>query len=378
MKKIQIKMIFYTAVVISTIQLGCNKNLDLTPLDRISDASFWKTPNDFMLAANKFYLYQRTFTDVLQDNPHADTRSDYGGINAFSRGTNTSTVTDNSYNTAYTRLREVNYLLSKAVTYPAPQDIKKYVAEAKFFRAYVYFDLLQLYGAVPLITKPLETTSPELNLPRTSRDSIVDFIISNLNEATPDLPIESQNLTTDKGRVTKGSAQAFLSRVALYEGTWQKFRNGNAARFNALLDMAVASSNAVITSNEYALFAPATLGDSALKYFFILENQKSNPAGIQKSANKETIQANRYEQTARQVRFNIGQTGTPGFTRRLANIYLCNDGLPIDKSPLFQGYALMKTEFGNRDNRMRYTMRVAGGYYWKGNNNWHINWDWSA
>jgi hypothetical protein len=66
------------------------------------------------------------------------------------------------------------------------------------------------------------------------------------------------------------------------------------------------------------------------------------------------------------------------FTRRLANIYLCNDGLPIDKSPLFQGYALMKSEFTNRDNRMRYAMRVAGYYYWKGNNNWHINWDWSA
>lgn len=378
MKKLRIQSILFIMVLFSSIQYGCNKNLDLEPLDRISDASFWLSPNDFMLAANKFYLYQRTFTDVLQDNPHSDIRSDYGGINAFSRGSNTASVTDNSYNTAYTRLREINYMLAKAATYAVPGDIKKYVAEAKFFRAYVYFDLLELYGAVPLIKQPLGTASPELYLPRTSRDSIVDFIISNLTEAVPDLPLENQNLATDKGRVTKGSAQAFLSRVALYEGTWQKFRNGNTARYNALLDIAIAASDAVITSNEYALFAPPALGDSALKYLFILENQKSNPAGIQKSANKENIQANRYDQTLRQVRFNIGQTGTPGFTRRLANIYLCNDGLPIDKSPLFQGYALMKSEFANRDNRMRYTMRVAGYYYWKGNNNWHINWDWSA
>ena len=42
----------------------------------------------------------------------------------------------------------------------------------------------------------------------------------------PDLPLESAILSADKGRVSKGAAQAFLGRVSLYEGTWQKFRNG--------------------------------------------------------------------------------------------------------------------------------------------------------
>ncbi|MEO5683651.1 MAG: RagB/SusD family nutrient uptake outer membrane protein [Chitinophagaceae bacterium] len=378
MKNLSVIYISILTVVMAVTQYSCNKGLDLKPLDQLSDASYWQTPNDFMLAANKFYTYQRTFVDVLQDNPHSDSRSDYGGINAFSRGLNTAPTSDGTYNTDYTRIREINYLLAKAAAYASPADIKKYVAEAKFFRAYLYFDLLQVYGAVPLVTKPLGTGSVELMAPRTGRDSIADFIIADLNAAIPDLPLESANAATDKGRITKGSAQAFLSRVALFEGTWQKFRNGSSARYSALLDMAVTASNQVISSNEYALFAPAVLGDSALKYLMILENQKSNPAGVQKSANKEYIQANRYDQAIRQVRFNISQTGTPGFTRRLANIYLCNDGLPIEKSALFQGYALMKTEFANRDNRMRYNMKVAGGYYWKGNNNWHINWDWSA
>jgi hypothetical protein len=376
MKKLQ--YILLSGIAITIIQTGCNKSLNLDPLDQLSDASYWKSPNDFMLAANKFYTYQRTFTDVLQDNPHSDIRSDYGGINTFSRGTNTLPTTDNSYNNAYGRLREINYLLAKAAAYTTPADIRKYVAEAKFFRAYVYFDLLQLFGAVPLITKPLDPGSAELQAPRAARDSVVDFIIADLNAAIPDLPLESANATTDKGRITKGSAQSFLSRVALYEGTWQKFRNGSATRYNNLLDIAITSGNAVITSNEYALFAPAVLGDSAQKYLFILENQKSNPAGVQKSANKEYIQANKYDQSIRQIRFNVSHTGTPNFTRRLANMYLCNDGLPIDKSPLFQGYATMRSEFTSRDNRMRYNMAVAGNYYWSGNNNWHINWDWSA
>jgi len=395
MKKLSILYILGITVGIGVLQTACKKALNLTPLDQLSDASYWKTPNDYMLASNQFYTYLRTFTDVLQDNPHSDGRSDYGGINAVSRGTNTTPTSDNIWNSnynnttvnstivnsvatgAWSRIRVINYLLAKAATYSTPDDIKKYVAEAKFFRAYIYFDLLQLYGGVPIITAPLDPASPELMGGRSSRDSVVDFIINDLNQAIPDLPVESAIASTDKGRVSKGAAQSFLSRVALYEGSWQKFRSGSSARYNSLFDMAISAAGSVIASNEYALFAPAVLGDSAQKYMFILENQKSNPAGINKSANKEYILANRYDQTIRQIRFNVSHTGAPGFTRRLANIYLCSDGLPIDKSPLFQGYATMNSEFVNRDRRMFYTMRVAGWYYWSGNNNWHINWDWS-
>jgi hypothetical protein len=45
-------------------------------------------------------------------------------------------------------------------------------------------------------------------------------------------------------------------------------------------------------------------------------------------------------------------------------MYLCKDGLPIDKSPLFQGYATTTSEYGNRDNRMKYTLMLDGKYYW--------------
>lgn len=395
MKKLSLLYILGIAVVVSTLQTACKKSLNLSPLDQLSDSTYWKSPNDFMFAANQFYTYLRTFTDIQQDNPHSDIRSDYGGVNAFSRGTNTIPTSDNVWNSnynntivnntttasvatgAWSRIRVINYLLDKAANYSSPADIKKYVAEARFFRAYIYFDLLQLYGGVPIVTHALTSASPELMMPRASRDSVVNFIINDLNLAIPDLPVESAIASTDKGRISKGAAQGFLSRVALYEGTWQKFRNGSSARYDSLLDIATSSAGAVIASNEYALFAPAVLGDSAQKYMFILENQKSNPAAINKSANKEYIIANRYDQTLRQIRFNVSHTGTPGFTHRLANIYLCSDGLPIDKSPLFQGYATMNSEFVNRDKRMFYTLKVANWYYWSGNNNWHINWDWS-
>jgi hypothetical protein len=117
------------------------------------------------------------------------------------------------------------------------------------------------------------------------------------------------------------------------------------------------------------LFAPAALGDSAQKYMFILEDEKSNPAGINKSANKEYILANRYSYTQRQIRNNVTHTLIGGgISKKFADMYLCQDGLPVTKSLLFQGYDMTRSEFLNRDNRMRYTMMIDSNYYWDNEN----------
>ena len=359
---------------------GCKKNVDLQPLVEISDGSFWKTPNDFKLAANNFYGYLRTFS---QGNGDGHSGSDLGADRgAIARGTNTIGSTDNNYTDAYKWIRATNYLIHQAANYATPADLKQYVAEAKFFRAYVYFDkLFTSYGGVILVKDLLTLESPELTAARSSRDETIDFIISDLEAAIPDLPLETAIGAADKGRVSKGAAQAFLARVCLYEGTWQKFRNGNAARYNAFLDKAISNSDSVITSNQYALFKPAALGDSALKYMFILENQKSNPANITKSANNEYILAVRYESNnllktiPNQISF--GALGAD-VSRKMADMYLCSDGLPINKTTTGFSRATLSSEFQNRDNRMRYYMCVPGYRYWQNATNWHINWDWSA
>lgn len=360
--------------------VSCNDLVDMKPINEISDADYWKTADQFKLAANEFYTYLRTFSDILNDSPHADRRADFvfvTGGNTFSNGSNTIPNTDGNWNSAYARIRATNYLIEKAATYNQPTEIQGYVAEARFFRAYLYFDLLQLFGEVPLITKTLTTTSSELTIPKNTRTEVVDFIIQDLETAIATLPAENAIVSVDKGRVSLGAAQAFLGRVALYEGTWQKFR-GNTARANALLDKAISSSDAVIKSTQYELFAPTALGDSAQKYMFILENQQSNPANITKAANKEYVLANRYDFASRQIRTNITHASLNNVywvTRKFATMYLCNDGLPIEKSPLFKGFATTTSEYENRDNRMRYNLMIDGRYYWDNENpGARINW----
>ncbi|RZF57454.1 RagB/SusD family nutrient uptake outer membrane protein [Sphingobacterium corticibacterium] len=372
MKRNIIKSIAYTMLVSSTlVQTRCNKILDLDPLVQIADGNYWQSAKDFQLFANDFYSYRRGFSAVVSDAPHSDLRSDLikaPDPNVFSNGTNTIPASDGNYSGAFSRIRAINMLLQKAAEYSRPEEIAQYVAEAHFFRAYVYFDLLQLYGNAQIIEDVLDVSDPILYGPRNNRTEVADFIIADLQKAIPGLPLESDIATADKGRVSRGAAQAFLSRVALFEGTWQKFRS-NTERGSALLDIAARSARDVINSAQYELFKPAVLGDSAQKYLFILEDEKSNPASITKSANREYIFSNRYDEVLNRIGINISRgqlANVVWVTRKFANMYLSQNGLPIDHpdNAQFEGYATMTSEYQNRDNRMKYTLMPPKQAYW--------------
>lgn len=370
-------LLFLSAGVMFT---ACNKALDLDPLDQIADGNYWKTANQFKLFANQFYGWRRDFRAVINDNPHSDYRSDLISNltpNPFSNGTNTITATDGNFSGAFSRIRLINTLLLNAGNYGNQGEIAPYVAEAKFFRAYLYFDLLQLYGDVPVIDKVIDVSDPILVASRNSRAEVTDFIIADLQAAIPSLPLESAIAATDKGRVSRGTAQAFLSRVALFEGTWQKFR-GNTVRATPLLTVAVSAAKDVMTSTQYELFKPTILGDSAQKYLFVLEDAKSNPAAIAKSANREYIFNNRHDEILNPIGTNIshGQFANVVLvSRKFANMYLSQNGLPIDNSnnTQFAGYSTMTSEYQNRDNRMKHTLMPPKKAYWS-NDNGRVNW----
>ncbi len=149
----------------------------------------------------------------------------------------------------------------------------------------------------------------------------------------------------------------------------KKFRNGDAARYNGLFDKSIAASNAVTGSTQYQLFAPAILGDSAQKYMFILEDERSNPASITKSANKEYILANRYSYALRQIRNNVTHTMIEWrYLKKVCRYVPVPGWIAHYPVAIVQGYTTPVSEFGNRDNRMRYTMMVHNNFYWDNEN----------
>lgn len=331
---------FFLILVIT----GCKKTLDLKPEDQISDASFWKTPGHFELAANDFYY-------GLQEVPqYVDINSDIAfgaGANPVSDGSYQASANSTVWDNSYKQIRAINYLLQKAPESNLGTAIDRWVGEALFFRAYNYWKLVKTFGGVPKIDKVLDVNSTELYTAKSTQAEIIDFILDDLENASAKLPKQSELTSDELGRVTQGAALALKARAALYMGTWAKYHGEpDAAKY---ISTAVDAANKVVTSGEYALYTDK--GADSYKYLFILQGDDS----------KEVLLARRYyanravHNWTRELWFNYMVP-----TKNLADMYLATDGLPIDKSPLFQGYNTLTSEFQNRDPRMSMTFIVPG------------------
>lgn len=355
--------------------------MNLDPKADLGDNLVWDKADNFQLFANQFYGWTRDFQmgadygSGVSDGPHSDYRSDLicsSNINTYSQGTNAIPATDGNYTTLYKRIYYTNLLLKNAEGFSNQTAIATPKGEALWFRAYLHFELVQLYGNAQLLTEPLDMDSEQLYQPRDDRGVVIDQIIKDLQDAAQLLPTSAE-----VGRVTKDAANALISRVALYEGTWQKFHNNNTSRAQELLTIAKNAAEAVMTAGNYSLFYNATLGTKSYQYLFTLEDaDQCNPAGLNKSANTEYIMSTRHRDGDKMA-LNVTHAMVANVcfpTRKLANMYLCQDGLPVTKSTVFQGYTLATSEFQNRDNRMNSTLLRHGERYWNNDGKWRTTW----
>ena len=356
--------------------------MDLEPLSDLGDNLVWDNAANFQLFANQFYSWPHDFARAVSDEPHSDYRSDLvagSSMNVYSQGTNAIPATDANYTKLYKRIYYTNLLLKNAESFDVPADIIVPVAEAKFFRAYSHFELVQLYGDAIILTEPLDLDSEKLYGRRNDRGEVIDQVIKDLKDAVGGLPETS----SEAGRLNKYIAYAMLSRVALYEGTWQKFHtNGkdatsNTSRSTELLTIAKDAANEVIKGGKYQLFYNEKLGNESYRYMFTLEDgAQCNPANLSKSDNTEYIFVKRHR-NGDKTAWNLthGMVANACYvTRKLANMYLCSDGLPIGKSSKFQQYAGVTDEFQNRDNRMGNNMLYHGQQYWNNDGKWRTTW----
>lgn len=366
--------------------------MDFEPEDKMGDNQVWNSQDNFQLFANQFYGWLRdiqasNYQSGLSDGVHSDFRSDLictSNENIYSMGAFTKPATDGNYSTLYKRIYYTNLLIQHAAEF-GKSRVGAPLGEAYFFRAYLHFELVQIYGDVILLTKPLDIDSEELTASRDSRTIVIDQILADLDSAAvylPDMPLED-------GRLCKDAAYAMAGRVALYEGTWEKFHKEdmwqtgdinsttNSDRVKKLLHKAITSSEKVMTNGNFQLFSNATLAEHSYRYMFILEDAaQCNPVNVGKAANKEYIIKKRHR-AGDKMALNITHAMTNNivyYTRKFANMHLCQDGLPIDKSPLFMGYNAPNDEFKNRDNRMLMNMLQHGESYWTNDGKWRTTW----
>lgn len=218
-------------VLLLCIGLICQscKDLDLAPLDRPSDLTFWQTKEDAVNAVNASYgdLYNAEtliFSESLTDNSF--TRTNNGNL--------VRDVANGNYDAAhplmqqvwadrYAGIRRCNLVLENIDRVPdLEQNLRDRLrAEARFIRAFHYFILVNHFGGVPLIESTISIDEAR-DVVRESRETIVNFIYQELDLAYQDLPVNTAYAANEAGRITKGAALALKARMHLYEGDWEK------------------------------------------------------------------------------------------------------------------------------------------------------------
>jgi hypothetical protein len=375
MKKIY--SVILIALGVSAMFTSCKKVLDKEDLNKaspelvFSDSILVKQQLDYVYAQNLPGWFGNTSGSLGSTNALAD---DGWSDNKFVGGTllNTDVTDIGSVNTSgnYNKIRIINTLISGLKTSPLSEGLKKrFEAQALFFRAFRYFDLVRLYGGVPLVLTPLDGVGQEAKdaarLPRNKTSDCIKQIVSDLDSAIKYLP--KKWLAADYGRITSGGAMAFKGRVLMTYASpqflngdntatdvtrWETSYQANLAAYNFL----IANGNGLHPSYDAMWFSEGYANPEAVLI-----------TGYNTSQGQQTSNNNGYDS---QVRPSYLSSGTPATSNQptwdLVQSYPMKDGKAPGVSTTYP-YNLQNF-YKNRDPRFDKTIAYNGST-WPINNN---------
>src|SRR5690606_26299509 len=261
MKNFKVIIVFISSVLFLS---ACNDDfLDRYPLDAVASDIYFQKPEDLKAYVNQYYS-QTYFPRYA--NHGSDFDSDVqilGTVNARLEGTRVVSTTGSI---GFGAVRSINFFFDNYKRVAVNHDIKEYqqfVGEAYFFKALIYHNLVRTYGDIQWYDTELSVSSPELYKPRDPRTYVTDRILACLDTAAMYLGVDK---TTGDVRVNKWMALLIQSRIALYEGSWQKYHAGTAfatanADPNKYFRKAAEAASQVMASGLYDIYStgnPAT------------------------------------------------------------------------------------------------------------------------
>ena len=208
---------------------SCSELLDEVPTDTLVSSNFYQTQSDALAGMNAVYarlnkgLYNRGFclyTDEFTD----DMASGIGVNNPFIRAIDNFTHApvndrfDLAWQEHYDGINRANEVIVKVPTINMDGTLRnRLVGEAKFVRGLLYFNLVRLFGSVPLVLSPTASTEG-LEVEQATPEAVYGQIRKDLTDAEAALPATYS--TADVGRVTKGAASGMLARLYLTRSEW--------------------------------------------------------------------------------------------------------------------------------------------------------------
>ena len=371
MKK-YINTVAVSALIILTV--SCNDGfMERYPMDKISDGYFWKSTNDLRLYINN--LYSRA--DLLPRDDGWGSIGIYGWdasngsdaqvfyqYNTRMNGEGTVPSSGGGWATGdWESLRNINYFMERYKSVEALSSfdaVKQYVGEALFFRSVFYFAKLRRFGDLPWSSTTVTVSSDALFAGRLPRNQVVDSIMYDLDRAVDYLPARGSGAWT--GRVTRETAMALQARIALYEGTWEKYHANGV--------FAAASNQSVKFLQKAADVAGALIGMSesvgwpALHNVGVKDGYRDLFNQTDYAGNREMIFWKKYEagvNTNNWGRYSSNGAGRGG-TKNMVDSYLKIDGTPV--TPGYDDATLLKVA-QNRDPRLEQTIQINDGNHFR-------------
>jgi len=226
MKKISFILIIAVVILASS----CKKDLNQVPISTATTATFYKQPSDFIQAVNAAYNSLRGYPDrslflseVRSDNiyPTNAVGRDPDPINNFSLGIAPNVYVEEAWTANFAGIFRANTVLeqiAKNGSYVGSVPLAtRLTAEARFLRAFFYFDLVKYYGKVPIIDHTVSALEAN-TIGRSAVTDVYNFIIADLQFAIANLPANFTGAfpaytASDVGRATKYAAEATLAKV---------------------------------------------------------------------------------------------------------------------------------------------------------------------
>ncbi len=222
------KKILYTFVFL--VLTGCSDFLTEELQGTYSNATFYKTETQAVLALTGVYSSTSytspnnnlwVFGDVASDDAIkgglAGDQSDIQFIDEFNYSRNNGTL-ERVWKHYYEGISRANYLLYYGADIEMEPVLKsRILGEAKFLRAYFYFNLVNIFGEIPLKLKP-PINPDEINKAKSATTVVYAQIEKDLNEAIPVL--DPTYTGANVGRATKGAALGLLAKTLLYQEKW--------------------------------------------------------------------------------------------------------------------------------------------------------------
>lgn len=362
---------------------SCSDFLEREPISFKGEEAYYHTAEDFKLSANDLYKYLPKNNAIWGGTYTEDCTSD----NQCSSGYSTLFLNNGNYRTQaqsnanlvwnFDRLRAINFAIGKMEASLDELDDRvmgsHYLGEAYFFRAWEYFRLLRKYGDLPILTKMMTDDEAALTAQskRYPRNEVARFIIKDLKKAI-EMLLET---APESGRICKDAAYALISRVALYEGTWEKYHAGTCfvpgnSKWPGATTWPSFSFESGSAENEIDYFL-----DEAIAAADHVASRRALDADYQGMFNNyltvfpedgEVILARYYMKgvLTHSCSAFLKNGGGCGATRALVNTFLMTNGLPI-----YAGGSGYKgdskdtyTEFQDRDTRLTGSVRAAGRY----------------